>query len=533
MKDNLIKYGTVEFQTSGSLETLKKRYGQGDNVVEVPGGFYSSANKLVFTSLATSRQDSFSTLIHEADHRLNDILKSQFPEIWDQIVAFTSKQKEFEIWVTQHVVDPKGAYSNLSGDRRRQVDEFLAQVTGPQGAQILYELQETNPGFIEKLMSIFTDLIKAISAKIRNVDSIETLDDLIQANLGILIKGNKIESAFNFKQEYNQRTRNFVEPEDNVLVKIKPEFNKDYEEFVKTLEELANGPAPTSTINKLVKAIHPDWIQSEISASFRTTGKAENLRDSMIEQSQRVREASINNDFDGDKTKARELVKKMKKIVLATNRAPIGYRGKPLAKGKGNIMWGMTISGSVFDPQLFLVLNQFENELLAGGLTHVDLVKIARWAVAGRSPGAGEFMTHFFNWLESLPNWRALLQASYSDSEIRTLRALTDGSNTINTSMAVDRSELDNIYKWNGLHTSADVSVAINHFAPKKNDPVIITMKPTRNEIVFVGFKNEYEVALRNKVNGKLQVYEVNEYLDTEGVIENEEKKKEQCMLKQ
>ena len=56
-------------------------------------------------------------LVHEANHRLNDIMRNQFPDIWRNLQIFIEKQTEFKTWVKRDVLPEGSFYGNLKDSR--------------------------------------------------------------------------------------------------------------------------------------------------------------------------------------------------------------------------------------------------------------------------------------------------------------------------------------------------------------------------------------------------------------------------------
>ena len=260
IKGNIEVYGAVEMEL-GDKNRLKELWK--DDERELPSGFYNrhgiEGRKVPFI-FTHAKGDAVETLIHEANHRLNEVLQQQFPDIWVNISEFVVSQGEFKAWVKREVTEKGAYYQNLEGDVPRQIDEFLSQVTGPQGAMLLNALERENKGTIAKLLDFFKQILSKIKSVLAISKEPRTIRDLTQLNLAVLLAGERIETAYKYYTDEAQNNR---------------KLDRDYSIYDERVESLIRfgikrGLTESQAMLDLLKTFPNMFIQEDVKASFST-----------------------------------------------------------------------------------------------------------------------------------------------------------------------------------------------------------------------------------------------------------------------
>ena len=481
LKRNLNTYGEIKFVTTTSESLVKKLYGEESNL---PAGFYRRDVKspLIVTHVdINDNQSAYEVIIHEADHRLNHILQTEFPDIWSNLVDFVSNTTEFKYWIKANVEVEGAYYDNLADDLDDQVDEFVAQMTGPEGTVLLNELEAQDKGFLKKILDIFRDLIDKIRGALSNTTEVKEIRDLVQLNLGVLLAGRRIESAF------------------------------------KQFDEAAPSRKVTDT---------------EVSASFIKTRSKDIRKQEVIENSKEIEEIFYNISDDIKEADKQEALTVLHRLRDFTHLPTIGRRGKELEKDPVQVM-GTHANFTTFEQAFFRFLQQNKDTLVAEGFTLAELVKAARYGITYRgNKKVNPALREFFNFLYSIDRdtRREALMESYGPSELPIVEKILE-KRYFTVSKGTDETTVQKYhYRSNGFHTSLSIGTALTFTQDHTADEaLVLTYKATTDELVYVGYRNEMEAVLNSSAQGNYQQYKPSEFKDADTLIEEENNKDKVC----
>ena len=527
LKRNIKIFGPVKMEigdTARLLELWK------DDSRTPPDGFYNRTGlgrsnvPYIFTKIGPN---SVETIVHEATHRMNDHIKNKLPNIWDNMSVFIQDQDMFHAWVKAKVNPPGGFYSNLKGNIDRQVDEFLSQVTGPQGSLFLNALERSKPGTVVKIMNWFSGILKKIRSLLAIKQKPETVRDLVQLNLGVLLAGERIKTLFDY---YNKPLADRPRPKyDEYVI-------QNYEENVLNQLELLMAQGKTEEeAYRQIRDSRPEFFEDRPSASY---GKPTVSKDRILEQ-QAVFDDVISTipkeDMAKDKKDVKRLILDMFRTVPIDVKNKQGGYYKPTSVGTSGVKVVGIYAGK-YNEAFFSFLEQKREDLFKAGFTLSDILAAARYAVTSRqSKSKNAMIKGFFDLFWGIPTnlrYKALYD-SYFPTEKKIVDQLFSRPTFVTTHGTSEESIAKNAFdSFTGLHTSLLVSKA-KEFADKtgSQNKKIVAFENNVDLLIYAGFRGEFEAILpRDALAATNTIYNAHDFNSVDEQIAEVTKQDKKCL---